>query len=167
MPFKFSQEQFDEASSSNESREFTPVPDGKYCVSLLQIDDEQRTSKAGNEIDYLKVQLRYEGGQYNNRREFDDLVYENSGSEAQGRIGRKRIAQLWSALGGSGIPGLDGFLSKVGNKFELVIKTKPSKDPQWGPSRDFYFNPCSSNCGDCSSSCEASPPSDGGGDIWS
>ena len=165
MAFNLSQEQFDAANSAaNAPREFTPVPDGKFCASILEVEDTSRTSKAGNEIEYLKFQFKYEGGQYNNRREFDDLVYANSGSPKHGEIGQQRIAQLWAAVGGSGIPSLPKFLEKVGTKFELVIKTKPSKDPQWGPSRDFYFNPCSE---DCQVEDTSFPPADGGGDIWS
>ena len=168
MAFNLSQEQFDAANSAvNAPREFTPVPDGKYCASILEVEDTSRTSKTGNEIEYLKFQFKYEGGQYNNRREFDDLVYANSGSPRHGEIGQQRIAQLWAAVGGSGIPNVPKFLEKVGTKFELVIKTVPSKDPQYGPKRNFYFNPCSSDCqASCTSPLEDHNPSDGG-DIWS
>ena len=168
MPFKFTQEQFDAANESNNSREFTPVPDGKYCVSLLNIEDKERVTKSGNTHEYLAIQARYEGGQYNNRREFVDLVYENSGSEAHGSIGRKQILSLWNALGGTGAPSWDDLTQSVGKKFQLVIKTTPSKDPQYGPNRNFYFNPCSSDCSEsCSGPLPGSLTPSDGVDIWS
>ena len=164
MGFNFSQEQFDAANSAaNAPREFTPVPDGKYCVSILEVEDTSRQSKSGNEIEYLKFQFKHEGSEYGNRREFDDLVYANSGSPKHGEIGRQRITQLWAAVGGVGLPTLTGVIEKVGTKVELVIKTTPSKDPQYGPKRNFYFNPCV----ECEGSCDSPAPSDGGGDIWS
>ncbi len=163
MAFNLSQEQFDAANeAANAPREFTPVPDGKYCVSILEVEDTSRTSKSGNEIEYLKFQFKYEGGQYNNRREFDDLVYANSGSPKHGEIGRQRIAQLWASVGGEGLPSLAKFIGKVGVKLELVVRTVPSKDPQYGPKRAFYFNKCSESC-----SVESSSPESDGGDIWS
>jgi hypothetical protein len=163
MAFNLSQEQFDAANeAANAPRDFTPVPDGKYCVSILEVEDTSRMAKSGNEIEYLKFQFKHEGGEYSNRREFDDLVYSNSGSPQHGEIGRRRIAQLWSSVGGEGLPSLASFVGKVGTKFELVIKTVPSKDPQYGPKRQFYFNPCSESC----SASPAEAPSDGG-DIWS
>ena len=166
MAFNLSQEQFDAANdAANAPREFTPVPDGKYCVSILELEDTSRVAKNGNEIEYLKFQFKHEGGQYNNRREFDDLVYANSGSPKHGEIGQQRIAQLWSAVGGTGIPSVAKFLEKVGVKLQLTIKTVPSKDPQYGPRRNFYFGKCE-NC-PSDSSCDSPAPSDGGGDIWS
>jgi len=163
MAFNLSQEQFDAANAAaNAPREFTPVPDGKYCVSILDVEDTSRQSKTGNEIEYLKFQFKYEGGEYNNRREFDDLVYSNSGSPKHGEIGRQRIAQLWSSVGGEGLPSLTSFLGKVGTVLQLTVRTVPSKDPQYGPKRQFYFNPCT----ECCSTSPAEAPSDGG-DIWS
>jgi len=160
MAFNFSQEQFDAASEA--ANEFTPVPDGKYCVSIFEIEDTSRQSKTGNEIEYLKFQFKHDGGEYRNRREFDDLVYANSGSPKHGEIGRQRIAQLWSAVGGEGLPSLSKFLEKVGTKLQLTIRTVPSKDPQYGPKRNFYFNPCSESC-----SVDSNSPGSDGGDIWS
>lgn len=164
MAFNLSEDQFNAANAAaNAPREFTPVPDGKYCVSIFEVEDTSRVAKSGNEIEYLKFQFKYEGGEYANRREFDDLVYANSGSPKHGEIGRQRIVQLWASVGGEGLPSLSSFLGKVGSKLELVVRTAPSKDPQYGPKRQFYFNPCSS---DCTEACESPSPSDGG-DIWS
>ena len=164
MAFNISEEQFAAVNAeANAPREFTPVPDGRYCASIVQVDDKQRTANNGNVIDSLNFQVKLEGGQYNNRREFVDLAYSNSGSEAHGQIGIKQICSLWSAVGGAGAPSTAAFAGKVGTKFELVIKTTPSKNPQYGPNRNFYFNPCSE---DCQVEDTSFPPADGG-DIWS
>ena len=59
--------------AANAPREFEPVPDGKYCASLVSAEDSTRTAKNGNVLDYIKCHFKLEGGKYNNRREFADL----------------------------------------------------------------------------------------------
>ena len=153
--------EINEAASNND---FTPVPDGSYCASLVSAEDSTREAKNGNQLDYIKCHFKLEGGQYNNRREFDDLVYCNSGSEKHGEIGIQRLSQLFKALGGTGdltVPAL----SALTGCLKLTIKTVPSKDPQYGPKRNLYF-------GKCDTPCEAAPapqapPAESGGDIWS
>ena len=92
----------DRVNEINEAASITPVPDGSYCASLVSAEDCTREAKNGNTLDYIKCHFKLEGGQYNNRREFDDLVYSNSGSEKHGEIGIARLSQLFSALGGKG-----------------------------------------------------------------
>ena len=109
-------------SAADEKRSFDPIPDGSYCASVFSAEDCTREAKSGNTLDYVKCHFKIEGGQYDNRREFDDLVYSNSGSAQHGEIGVKRLTQLWSSLGGSGdlnVPNLNA----CDGKFELVIKT--------------------------------------------
>ena len=154
--------EINEAASNND---FTPVPDGSYCASLVSAEDCTREAKNGNTLDYIKCHFKLEGGQYNNRREFDDLVYSNSGSEKHGEIGIARLSQLFSALGGKGDLTVAA-LSALTGCIKLTIKTVPSKDPQYGPKRSLSFGKCDTPC-DVAPVADAPPAADGGGDIWS
>jgi len=154
--------EINEAASNND---FTPVPDGSYCASLVWAEDRTREAKNGNTLDFINCHFKIEGGQYNNRREFDDLVYSNSGSEKHGEIGIARLSQLFAALGGKGDLTVAA-LSALTGCVKLTIKTVPSKDPQYGPKRNLYFNKCDTPC-DVPPVADAPPAADGGGDIWS
>ncbi len=151
--------------AANAPRDFAPVPDGKYCASLVSAEDSTREAKNGNTLDYIKCHFKLEGGEFNNRREFADLVYSNSGSEQHGEIGVKQLTQLFKALGGTGDLNATTLANLAGKCVELTIKTTPSKDPQYGPRRNYYYNPCKDCPSDCCS--DGACPADGGGDIWS
>jgi len=165
MALNISEDRVNEINEAASNNDFTPVPDGSYCASLVSAEDCTREAKNGNTLDYIKCHFKLEGGQYNNRREFDDLVYSNSGSEKHGEIGIARLSQLFSALGGKGDLTVAA-LSALTGCVKLTIKTVPSKDPQYGPKRNLYFNVCDTPC-DAAPVAEAPPAADGGGDIWS
>jgi len=117
-------------------------------------------------LDYIKCHFKLEGGEYNNRREFQDIVYSNSGSEVHGEIGQKTLARLYSVLGGTGDLTVDS-LGDLNGCFELVIKTVPAKNPQYGDERKMFFNKCK----DCPAGCDAegcapSTAKEDSGDIW-
>lgn len=160
MSFDISPEQQQDFASS--TPDFAPVPDGKYCATLFDVEDCERTAKNGNELMYVKCQWKLEGGQYNNRREFDDIVYSNSGSEKHGSIGQQQLSKLFAALGGTGRLNFAALDSLVGKKVELVIRTVETNNPQYPTRRSLYYNPCTEQC----SAPSGEQPSDGG-DIWS
>ena len=170
MPLNIKADRVNEINESSQERSFDPVPDGKYCATLFSAEDCTRETKTGNTLDYIKCHFRLEGGQYNNRREFEDIVYSNSGSAQHGEIGLQNLTRLFRVLGGTGDLTVDA-LSKLKGCLMLTIKTVPSKDPQYGPKRRYYFDVCD-NCPTecCPGGDNSSPPSDppaDGGDIWS
>ena len=165
MALNIKADRVNEINEAASNKDFTPVPDGSYCASLVSAEDCTREAKNGNTLDYIKCHFKLEGGQYNNRREFDDLVYSNSGSEKHGEIGIARLSQLFSALGGKGDLTVAA-LSALTGCVKLTIKTVPSKDPQYGPKRNLYFNKCDTPC-EVAPVADAPPTADGGGDIWS
>ena len=166
MPLNIKADQVNEINESSQERSFEPVPDGKYCATLFSAEDCTREAKNGNTLDYIKCHFRLEGGQYNNRREFEDIVYSNSGSAQHGEIGLQSLTRLFRVLGGTGDLTVDA-LSKLKGCLMLTIKTVPSKDPQYGPKRRYYFDVCDN----CPSASEGTPPPSDppadGGDIWS
>ena len=168
MALNIKADRVNEINESAPSMDFAPIPDGSYCATLFSAEDATREAKNGNVLDYIKCHFRIEGGQYNNRREFDDLVYSNSGSEKHGEIGVQRLTQLFSALGGTGDLTVAS-LSALKGKMKLTIKTVPSKDPQYGPKRNLYFGKCDNCCEDqaCRPTSPSEPAPSDGGDIWS
>jgi len=159
MGFDISPEQQKEFASA--SVEFTPVPDGKYCATLFDVEDCERTARNGNELAYVKCHWKLEGGQYSNRREFDDIVYSNSGSEQHGSIGQQQLAKLFAALGGTGRLNFAALSSLVGKKVELVIKTTETGKPDYPTRRNLYYNPCKEDC-----NAGAPANADSSDDIW-
>ena len=166
MPLNISSDQINEINeAANAPREFTPVPDGRYCASLVSAEDSSRVAKSGNTLDYVKCHFKLEGGEFNNRREFADLVYSNSGSPPHGEIGVKQLVSMYKALGGEGNLNVASLSALSGKCLLLVIKTSPPKPgSEYGPRRNFYYDVCD-NCPTDSGAADSSESD--GGDIWS
>ncbi len=146
--------------------DFAPIPDGKYCAVLVSAEDQAKTSQAGSDYQCVNVQYKLVG-QYENRRVFGRYIYQHSTSDKAAEIGLKNLKGLYSALGCSG-PLTVSTLESSDKCVELVLKTKPSSNPQYAPRQEVAFvNPCKGDAAQCSGGNCPAPPSDGGGDIWS
>ena len=132
----------DLAKIESPSNDFSPLPDGKYCAVLESAVDEAKTSKAGVNYSVVNVQYRLVGGEHNNRRVFRGYIYQHETSEIAGDIGIQGLKQLFTALECSGdltVATLEGSDKCV----QIVLKTKPSKNPQYQDRQEVVFvGPC-------------------------
>ena len=148
------------------TNDFAPIPDGKYCAVLVSAEDEALTSKAGADYQCVNIQFKLLGD-HANRRVFARYIYQHSTSEKAAEIGLKNLKGLYGALGCSG-PLTVTTLESSNDCVQLVLKTKPSNNPQYAPRQEVAFV---NVCKDCPSKCDGgncpTPTSDGGGDIWS
>ncbi len=124
------------------ANDFSPIPDGKYCAVLESASDEAKVSKAGIEYSVVNVQFKIVGGEYNNRRVFRGYIYQHATSEVAADIGTQGLKQLFAALGCSGNLTV-ATLESSSECVSINLKTKPSKDPQYGDRQEINFvGPC-------------------------
>lgn len=83
------------AAAVEPTEEFKPFPAGEYTLLIEKV--ELKPTKAGTGS-YLSLQLKVQGGQYNNRVAFDMITYTNPNPQAV-EIGHRKLSGLCRAAG--------------------------------------------------------------------
>lgn len=111
------------------TEEFKPVPAGEYDFLIEKV--ELKPTKAGTGS-YLNLQLKIQGGQYNNRVVFDMITYENPNPQAV-EIGHRKLSGLCRA---AGIVQLSDTQQLVNRIVAGKVGIREDKTGQYEPSND-------------------------------
>ena len=157
---------FDVNDIETSGNDFTPLADGKYCAYVSGVEDEARQSQAGHDYEQVKLTLTVCKGDSKGRLIFKNCIYSHP-NQAAGDIGQQALKSLFIAQGNPAPRMTVESLGDCNTCVEVVLKTKPSKNPQYGPSQEVYFNKCSDGaCADEACQEGSGQPSDSSGDIW-
>jgi len=152
---------FDVNDIETKENDFQPLPDGKYCAVLSSIEDEARESKSGNSYEQVKLTFKVVDGNHEGRLVFKNCIYAHP-NEMASQIGQQALKSLFVAQGNPAPRMTVESLGECKTCVELVLKTKPSKDPQYGDRQEVYINKCKTPVDPPTSQ----PPESDGGDIW-
>lgn len=108
---------------------FDPIPKGWYDLMIEQV--ELKPTKAGTGS-YLSLQLKVQGGEFNNRTVFDMITYSNPNAQAV-EIGHRKLSALCRAVGIVELKSTDMLenrivAGKVGIKVDKTGEYDPSND---------------------------------------
>lgn len=111
------------------TEEFKPIPAGDYVLMVEKV--ELKPTKAGTGS-YLSLQLKVQGGQFNNRVVFDMITYENPNPQAV-EIGHRKLSGLCRA---AGIAQLSDTQQLVNRIVSGKVSIKEDKTGQYDPSNE-------------------------------
>ena len=97
------------AAAVEPTEEFKPVPAGEYNLMVEKV--ELKPTKAGTGS-YLALQLKVQGGQYNNHVVFDMITYTNPNPQAV-EIGHRKLSALCRAAGIIQLTSTDQLINRV------------------------------------------------------
>ena len=144
MPLNFNSDDLN-AIESPSNKEFAPLPDGKFCASVVSATDEQKTSAAGHDYECVNIQFRIVKGDHENRRVFKRYIYNHANSPMAADIGKKGLKALWLAQGGEG--NLTPANLEKDVCVEIVLKTPAQGSNGYEPRQEVTFvNPCKEKC---------------------
>lgn len=106
---------------------FDPIPKGWYDLNIESC--ELKPTKAGTGS-YLSLQLKVQGGEFNNRTVFDMITYSNPNAQAV-EIGHRKLSALCRAVGIVELKSTDMLLNRlVAAKVGIKIDKTGEYDPQ-------------------------------------
>ena len=106
---------------------FEPVPKAWYDLAIESC--ELKPTKAGTGS-YLSLQLKVQGGEFNNRTVFDMITYSNPNAQAV-EIGHRKLSALCRAVGIVELKSTDMLLNRiVAAKVGIKIDKTGEYDPQ-------------------------------------
>lgn len=108
---------------------FDPIPKGWYDLTIENC--ELKPTKAGTGS-YLSLQLKVQGGEFNNRTVFDMITYSNPNAQAV-EIGHRKLSALCRAVGIVELKSTDMLLNRV---VAAKVGIKVDKTGEYDPSND-------------------------------
>ena len=117
----------DELPASQNTNDFSPLPEGWYTANISGA--ELKDTKAGNG-QYISVQYSITGPTHQGRVVFGNLNIKNQNIKAE-EIGRQQLGELMRAIGLTSVSDTDQLIG--GN---LSINLKIRKSEQYGDSND-------------------------------
>lgn len=117
------------AAAVEPTEEFKPVPAGDYNLLVEKI--ELKPTKAGTGS-YLNLQLKVQGGEFNNRVVFDMITYTNPNPQAV-EIGHRKLSGLCRA---AGVIQLSDTQQLVNRTVAAKVGIQADKTGQYEPKND-------------------------------
>ena len=147
---------------NEEPREFKPIPNGRYLVSVNEaVDEPDQESRVGHK--YSRVRLKFEiiDGEYAGRLIFKDCIYEHENSAQAAEIGCEFLERLHAAGKCEGqitpeslVTAQPVVVNVKQRSYEYNGQTKTSSEPNYvGPAAGFVPAPAQ----------QQSKPTGGGG----
>jgi len=108
-------------------RDFSPVPDGWYDVTITESDVKKTNAGTGT---YIKIRYDITGPTHAGRVVFGNINNSNPNPEAE-RIGNQQLGELMRAIG---LPRLEDTDQLIGKRLSVKLVTKKSE--QYGDKNE-------------------------------
>lgn len=120
--------QFD-APLTSERATFDPLPNGDYIVTLVSADSVQRTNRNGDDQTYIGLRYQVQGGEYNGRMVYNDLLVGGANSEKAREFSYRTIREIGWAVG---IPYVTNTNDLLNRPFviEVIVTERPGYSPR-------------------------------------
>lgn len=89
--------QFDTPLTSERST-FDPLPNGDYVVVLISADPIERVNRNGDLQEYIGLRYQVQGGEYNGRLLYNDLLVGGANSEKAREFSYRQIREIGWAI---------------------------------------------------------------------
>lgn len=108
-------------------RDFSPLPDGWYAVTISEADVKQTKAGTGS---YIKMRLDVTGPSHQGRVIFSNLNLRNPNPKAE-EIGAQQLGELMRAIG---LPRLEDTDQLIGRSLSVKVTTRSS--PEYGDQNE-------------------------------
>lgn len=118
---------YTEAELPKSDRDFAPVPDGWYDVTITEADVKKTNAGTGT---YIKLRYDITGPNHAGRVVFGNINNSNPNPEAE-RIGNEQLGELMRAIGLTRLEDTDQLIGK-----RLTVKLVTRKSEQYGDKNE-------------------------------
>lgn len=118
---------YTESELPKSDRDFTPVPDGWYDVTITEADVKKTNAGTGT---YIKLRYDITGPAHSGRVVFGNINNSNPNPKAE-EIGNQQLGELMRAVG---LPKLEDTDQLIGKR--LIVKLTTQKSEQYGDKNE-------------------------------